>query len=74
MGSSQRPTRVVGVNMISDTLYEAVAEIDKYLHDYPDDYAPYRDKIVIVRDAMDSLRQELDAQPLVDSSSSCKSE
>jgi hypothetical protein len=60
--------------MISDTLYEAISEIDKYLYDYPDDYAPYRDKIVIVREAMDKLRQELDKQPWQDSSSSCKSE
>ena len=60
--------------MISDTLYEAVCEIDKYLHDYPTDYAPYRESIVFVRDTMDKLRRELDAQPLVDSSSSCKSD
>jgi hypothetical protein len=51
--------------MISDTLSDAVAEIDQYLNDplrlatYPE---PLRAEIVALRNAMDALRDRLDVR------------
>ena len=47
--------------MINDTLYEAVNAIEVQLDKHPDRYAPYHDRIMEVRDAMSSLRKQLDA-------------
>lgn len=50
--------------MISDTLSDAVAEIDRYLGDDTFGYeGPIRDRIRRVRDGMDRLREELDTPP-----------
>jgi DNA-directed RNA polymerase specialized sigma subunit len=50
--------------MISDTLSDAVAEIDRYLRDFPQCYrGAIRSEIIAVREAMDALRCELDRPP-----------
>lgn len=50
--------------MISDVLGEAVTDIDGYLVDFRSVYSgEVRARIVAVRDQMDALRAELDAQP-----------
>ena len=47
--------------MISDVLYDAVREIDRYLDEDSDLYTgDIRNRIMKVRDVMDALRQELD--------------
>lgn len=56
----------MGATMISDTLSEAVNEIDRYLNDplYAGMYGgDLRKRIVAVRDQMHALRAELDAPP-----------
>ena len=48
--------------MISDTLFDAVQEIDEYLDTFQETYTgDLRSRIVKLRDAMDALRVELDA-------------
>lgn len=50
--------------MISDTLSEAVSEIDRYLTEMPDVYqGDLRARIVKVRNDMEAIREELDAPP-----------
>jgi hypothetical protein len=55
--------------MVSDVLWQAVEEIDVYLRSryYADVYSgELRTKVVQVRDAMDTLRAELDMPPVRD--------
>lgn len=52
--------------MISDTLSEAVEDIDEYLRVLPDVYeGEIRGRIIILRDQMEAMRIELDAPPPV---------
>lgn len=52
--------------MISDTLFDAITDIDRYL---ADPVFPYKDdkelcaRIVALRDQMDAMRRELDKSP-----------
>jgi hypothetical protein len=50
------------VMAISDVLFDAVNDIDRYLTDDPWD-RPWRERILAVRAAMDGLRAALDAPP-----------
>jgi hypothetical protein len=53
--------------MISDTLADAVVEIDQYLADFPVTYeGDLRERLLTLRNQMDSLRKELDAPPSTD--------
>ena len=52
--------------MISDVLSEAVDDIDTYLRECPDVYADILPEVLSVRGAMESLREKLDAPPLVE--------
>jgi len=52
--------------MISDVLFEAVKEIDRYLVEFSENYEDIREEIIVVRDAMDNLRQKLDTPPCCD--------
>jgi len=53
--------------MISDTLADAVVEIDQFLADFPATYeGDLRERLLILRDQMDELRRELDAPPSTD--------
>ena len=49
--------------MISDTLSDAVAEIEEYQRDMPDVYADLAVEIDVVKTVMDGLRTVLDAAP-----------
>jgi hypothetical protein len=60
--SSRRITH----NMISDVLFDAVQDIDRYLSDpvFNETYqGSLRTRILLVRHAMDDLREELDTPP-----------
>jgi hypothetical protein len=53
--------------MISDTLSDAIAEIDRYLSDpaFVDVYSPeMRGRLGVLRTRMDAIRAELDAAPV----------
>ena len=53
--------------MISDTLADAVVEIDQFLADFPATYeGDLRERLLMLRDQMDALRKELDAPPSTD--------
>jgi hypothetical protein len=55
--------------VISDTLADAVREIDLYLADFPATYeGNLRERLLMLRNQMDSLRKELDAPPSTDDS------
>ena len=49
--------------MISDTLFDAVAEIEEYQRGMPKAYADLAAEIGVVKTVMDSLRIVLDAAP-----------
>lgn len=49
--------------MISDVLWEAVNEINRYLEEFSENYVEIREDVIVVRDAMDNLRKTLDAPP-----------
>lgn len=50
--------------MISDTLAEAICDIDRYLEDYPETYSgDLRELVLAIREHMDKLRAELDTPP-----------
>ena len=50
--------------MTSDVLSDAISEIDRYLREYKDVYAgTIRERIIVVRDVMHELRDELDTLP-----------
>jgi len=49
--------------MISDTLYEAIQEIERYQRELSDNYEVCRDHIEIVKNVMFSLQNVLDAHP-----------
>lgn len=56
--------------MISDTLFDAVQEIDRYVNDpvFRDAYqGELRTRILLVRNAMEDLRDELETVPDEDS-------
>ncbi len=51
--------------MISDVLFEAIAEIDRYLNEMPEVYeGETRKKILDVRAHMEEIKRELDTPPL----------
>lgn len=52
--------------MISDVLFEAVEEIDRYLADEDEaglDYWGMYDEIKVLRDSMHAMRRKLDGAP-----------
>ena len=49
--------------MISDTLFDAVDEIEQYQREMPDAYADLAAEISVVKTVMDGLRMVLDAAP-----------
>jgi len=51
--------------MISDVLFEAVQEIERYEKEMPESYAsePLKSKIKAVKDTMTALQRELDTPP-----------
>ncbi len=50
--------------MISDVLFQAIEDIDRYLDEYKDVYTgDTRKRIIEVRDAMHELMDELDIVP-----------
>lgn len=52
--------------MISDTLFEAVEEINEYLDKMRDTYSgPMRGEIIDLRNRMDEVRKKLDAFPKI---------
>ena len=48
--------------MISDVLFEAVNEIDRYLVEFRN-YDDIHEEVLVVRDAMNNLRRKLDTPP-----------
>lgn len=51
--------------MISDVLFEAIEEIERYQSNFPDHYNEIRDEIDKVKGAMCRLQLSLDAPPIV---------
>lgn len=49
--------------MMSDTIHEAIREIERYQREWSDNYGDYRDHIEIVKKVMLSLQHALDAPP-----------
>lgn len=51
---------------ISDTLFEASHEIQRYLRDYPDSYSEWTERLARLISEMDDLRRELDTPPTME--------
>jgi hypothetical protein len=54
--------------MISDILFEAIEEIERYQNDFSECYDDLREEIDAVKDAMKALKIKLDTPPLPHSS------
>ena len=51
--------------MISDVLFEAVSEIERYQREMPDIYRPLQSEIDDVKQVIERLRTKLDSAPLL---------